>query len=157
MIIATQRTLLIPYNDSLQPEFLMLSCSVKNRATIHGAKTVAAAKVAFQKILLDPTIYGRAVLDNISRDYIGHIALSQLDRVPQLTFSFDKLYWDNGLASEALQAFFLNTREELKLSSVRALTCPNHLPSLQPLQKLGFHLQAEKEENGVVYYEWLYS
>lgn len=66
MAIVTRRMLLLPYNESLQLEFVMLNCCAKNRAEMNGPHTVASAKQLFEKILDDENIYSMAVLESTS-------------------------------------------------------------------------------------------
>lgn len=98
----------------------MLNCCAKNRAEMNGPHTVASAKQLFEKILDDRNIYSLAVLESSSRDYMGHIFISQLDSEPELGFIFDKAYWGKGLATEALKAFFPKACRELGLHKVTA-------------------------------------
>lgn len=153
MTIATRRTLLLPYNESLQSEFLMLNCCAKNRAEMNGPHTVASAKQLFQKLLHDPNLYSMAVLDNTTREYIGHVFISNLDGVPELGFIFDKLYWGKGLASEALKAFFPKALRERQIEKVIASVNLHHAPCLRLLQKLGFVIREEKQDGFGPYYE----
>ena len=94
MTIVTRRSLLVPYNESLQSEFLMLNCCAINRAEMNGAHTVASAKKLFNKVMTDRNVYAMAVLDSATRDYIGHVFISDLDNDPELGFIFDKNYWN---------------------------------------------------------------
>ncbi len=86
MAIVTRRMLLLPYNESLQLEFVMLNCCAKNRAELNGPYTVASAKQMFEKILDDENIYSMAVLESTSRDYMGHVFIANLDSEPELGF-----------------------------------------------------------------------
>ncbi|MEF1305962.1 GNAT family N-acetyltransferase, partial [Vibrio owensii] len=54
--------LLLPYNESLQLEFVMLNCCAKNRAEMNGPHTVSSAKQLFEKILDDENVHSMAVL-----------------------------------------------------------------------------------------------
>lgn len=131
----------------------MLHCNSQHQPTTHGLQTVAAAKSTFQHLLRDPHSYGRAVLDNVQREYFGHIALTHLNSAPTLIFLFEQWYWDNGMASEALLAFFSKALRELNLQTVRATTSTNYLPALKLLQTLGFQLHAERSDGSRLYYE----
>ena len=84
MTIVTRRALLVPYNDSLQSEFLILNCCAINRAQMNGPHTVSSAKQLFRKIMTDKSIYARAVLDSHTREYMGHVFISNLDTDPEL-------------------------------------------------------------------------
>ncbi|GLT17320.1 N-acetyltransferase [Vibrio zhanjiangensis] len=143
MIIATRRTLLMPYNESLQSEFLMLNYCTKNRMLMDGSYTVSSAKRLFQRILHDPSIYSLAVLDNQSRDYIGHVFIYNLDERPTLGFLFDKAYWGRGIASEVLSAFLPQALHHLHLYQVIASVDSHHIASIRVLEKIGFEQQSD--------------
>ncbi|MBU2895765.1 GNAT family N-acetyltransferase [Vibrio hepatarius] len=138
MIIATHRTLLVPYNESLQSEFLMLSYCTMNRIQMDDYHTVSSAKPLFQRILHDPTIYALAVLDNHSRDYIGHVCIYRLGESPELGFLFDKAYWGQGIGSEVLKAFLPKALLDLNLRQLVTTVDCNHIPSIRIVEKLGF-------------------
>ncbi|GAK86977.1 N-acetylglutamate synthase [Vibrio ponticus] len=138
MTIATRRVLLVPYNDSLLSDFVVLNCCVKNRAHMNGPYSVSKARELFENILSDDTRYDRAVLDSFTREYIGHISVQGLSTEPELVFIFDKAYWGQGIASEALGAFFSKALRDLNLNSVKATANVDHVASIRLLEKLGF-------------------
>lgn len=144
MTIVTRRVLLVPYNESLQSDFLVLNCCAKNRAQMNGPHTVATAKLLFQNILNDETLYARAVLDGRTRDYVGHIFISHLDSKPELGYIFDKAYWGQGIAYEALRAFFTKAVRDLRLPQINATSKVGHVASIRLLEKLGFELIGQK-------------
>ena len=154
MTIVTRRSLLVPYNESLQSEFLVLNCCAINRAQMNGPHTVSSAKQLFSKVMTDSTIYARAVLDSQTRDYMGHMFISDLDSEPELGYIFDKAFWGRGIASEALQAFFPKAIRDLQLDHVVATANIDHEPSISILKKLGFKLQGTKSDTFGPYYEF---
>ncbi|CAE6910460.1 COG1670 Acetyltransferases [Vibrio sp. B1FLJ16] len=153
MAIVTRRMLLLPYDESLQLEFVMLNCCAKNRAEMNGPHTVASAKQLFEKILDDKNTYSLAVLESGSRDYMGHIFISQLNSKPELGFIFDKAYWGKGLATEALKAFLPKACRELGLHKITATVNCGHLASLAVLEKLGFIKIRESKDLYGPYFE----
>ncbi|MEF1291534.1 GNAT family N-acetyltransferase [Vibrio sp. M260118] len=157
MTIVTRRSLLVPYNESLQSEFLMLNCCAINRAQMNGAHTVASAKKLFEKVLSDRNIYAMAVLDSHSREFIGHVFISDLDSQPELGYIFDKNYWGRGIASEVMQAFFPKAVRDLNLTKVIATANVGHEPSVRILEKLGFTLTAHKRDTFGPYDEYLFT
>ncbi|MEL7291760.1 MAG: GNAT family N-acetyltransferase [Pseudomonadota bacterium] len=157
MTIVTRRSLLVPYNESLQSEFLLLNCCAINRAQMNGAQTVSSAKQLFDKALNDRNTYAMAVLDSHSREYMGHVFICDLDSEPELGFIFDKDYWGRGLASEVLLAFFPKAVRDLNLTRVRATANIDHQPSIRILSKLGFHLCALKQDTFGPYNEYLFT
>ncbi|NOH78954.1 GNAT family N-acetyltransferase [Vibrio sp. RE86] len=157
MTIVTRRSLLVPYNESLQSEFLMLNCCVINRAEMNGAHTVASAKKLFNKVMTDRNVYAMAVLDSATRDYIGHVFISDLDNDPELGFIFDKNYWGRGIASEVLHAFFPKALRDLNLTHVYATANVGHEASISILQRLGFILNAHKKDTFGPYMEFVFT
>ncbi|UPQ87296.1 GNAT family N-acetyltransferase [Vibrio sinaloensis] len=157
MTIVTRRSLLVPYNESLQSEFLLLNCCAINRAQMNGAQTVSSAKQLFDKALNDRNTYAMAVLDSQSREYMGHVFICDLDSEPELGFIFDKDYWGRGLASEVLLAFFPKAVRDLNLTRVTATANVDHQPSIRILSKLGFELRALKQDTFGPYNEYLFT
>jgi len=157
MTIVTRRSLLVPYNESLQSDFLLLNCCAKNRAQMNGPHTVSAAKQLFSRMLHDETIYARAVLDSRTRDYMGHVFISNLDGLPELGYIFDKLYWGKGIASEVLVSFFNRAVRDLNLTQVMATVNHGHEPSIKLLKKLGFQLVANKRDTFGCYDEFRFT
>ncbi|WP_341658901.1 GNAT family N-acetyltransferase [Vibrio sp.] len=155
MIIATRRTLLVPYNESLQSEFLILNYCVRHSNQREALLTVSSAKGLFQRILHDPSIYALAVLDNHSRDYIGHVFIHDLDRQPELGFMFDKAYWGRGLASEVIGAFLPKALDDLNLQQVSAKVDSCHIPSIRVLEKVGFKRQGGDAYAAPYYYRYV--
>ncbi|EHA1125209.1 GNAT family N-acetyltransferase [Vibrio navarrensis] len=143
MTIVTRRTLLLPYNDSLKLEFVMLNCCAKNRAELGGPYTVANAKLMFDKVLNDPKIHAMAVLDNYNREYMGHVYISDCDSQPTLGFLFDKAYWGQGIATETLKAFLPKAVYDLQLDQVTAWVKPSNKAAIALLSKLGFYRQPQ--------------
>lgn len=157
MTIVTRRSLLVPYNDSLQSEFLMLNCCAINRAQMNGAQTVSSAKKQFEKVLNDRTIFAMAVLDSHTREYMGHVFISDLDTLPELGYIFDKEYWGRGIASEVVQAFFSKATRDLNLERVIATANVDHEASIRILKKLGFVLNAHKQDTFGPYDEFAFT
>ncbi|MCL9782771.1 GNAT family N-acetyltransferase [Vibrio sp. S4M6] len=154
MAIVTNRTLIIPYSESLQSEFLLLNCCSTNRAEMNGPHTLASAKALFREMLHNTNIYSMAVLDNRSREYMGHIFVSNLDARPELGFIFDSAYWGKGIATESLSAFFPRVCEEKQLSNVVATANVDHYASIAVLNNLGFKRTGQRFDKYGPYYEY---
>nr|WP_275658369.1 MULTISPECIES: GNAT family N-acetyltransferase [unclassified Vibrio] len=135
----------------------MLNCCAKNRAEMNGPHTVSSAKQLFQKVLHDHTIHALAVLDSRSREYMGHVFIYHLDTLPELGYLFDKAYWGQGFASEALKAFFPKVVRDLNLERVAATANTDHIPSIRILEKLGFELCAQKTDMFGPYNEYVFT
>ncbi len=157
MTIVTRRTLLLPYQESFKLEFVMLNCCAKNRAMMNGPQTVSQAKESFLQMLNDETIHCMAVLDSRVREYIGHVYIEHLNSEPELGFIFDKAYWGQGYAREALQAFFPKACLDLHLDHVVANVCPDNQAAIALLSKLGFQFVCERHDGErLVSYQFRY-
>ncbi|MCA2014495.1 GNAT family N-acetyltransferase [Vibrio tritonius] len=157
MTIVTRRTLLIPYTEALESEFLMLNCCVKNRAQMNGPKTVASARKLFQRVIGDPEYHAMAVLDNYNREYMGHVYVeTDIREQAELAYIFDKAYWGKGLATEALKAYFPHVCQQLNLTHVSATANIGHDASIAILRKLGFTMVGVDEDDFGQFYrfEW---
>jgi len=155
--IATRRVLLVPYTESLLSDFVVLNCCVKNRAKMNGPYTVSKAREVFEHILSDHTLYARAVLDSRTREYIGHIFISDIQSVPELGYIFDKAYWGEGIASEAVGAFFNKVLRDLSLHSVKATSSVDHPSSIRILEKLGFEKKGLNSDSHGPFFEYLFT
>lgn len=68
-----------------------------------------------------------AVLDNYNREYMGHVFIEfESEGRAELGFLFDKAYWGQGFASEALNAFFPNMCQRFGLQRVVATIKAQH-------------------------------
>ncbi|WP_394241962.1 GNAT family N-acetyltransferase [Vibrio astriarenae] len=153
MTLVTRRTLLLPYSNEFRNEFIMLNCCPKNRAQMNGPHTVASAKALFDSMLTDESTYAAAVVLSRTNEYIGHLFISELDTAPELGFIFDKSVWGQGLATEALQAFFPKALQHLGLKQVKASVNIGHTASLKLLAKLGFEVLGQNQDEFGPYYE----
>ena len=156
MTIATRRVILIPYNESLLSDFVVLNCCVKNRFYLDGPYSVQKAREEFSRLLNDKGICARAVLDGRTREYIGHIALYEVDVQPKLSFIFDKSSWGDGMATEALQAFFKKALRDLSLSCVSAVNQVEHIAASRVLEKLGFVNKGSSANGESQYFEFTF-
>lgn len=158
MTIATTRTLLTPYTETLEADFVILNCNAINRAQMNGAHSVSSAKKLFQTVLNDPSLYAMAVLDNKTRDYLGHVFLQHSDDgLAELGFIFDRSHWGKGIGFEALKAFLSKACWELSLMEVYATVNVGHQPSIRILEKLGFKQGAVKSDIHGPYYEYRFT
>ncbi|MGR5176100.1 GNAT family N-acetyltransferase [Vibrio parahaemolyticus] len=150
MTIATLRTILIPYTDHFESDFLMLNVCAKNRKHMNGPHSLAKARTIFRSILNDPNIYAMAVLDIRTRDYLGHVFIEHLDDgTAELGYIFDKQYWNKGIGTEVLRAFIPDAVFTLGLKTLTANVDIDHEPSIRLLKKLGFaQCGHDKDEHG---------
>ncbi|CAH0526698.1 GNAT family N-acetyltransferase [Vibrio hippocampi] len=158
MTIVTQRTLLVPYTEELESDFVMLNVCAKNRQHMNGAHTVDSARALFQKVLTDKQQYAFAVLDIRTRDFIGHVFISLNEPTAELGYLFDKKYWRQGYATEVLSAFVPEAMKALSLSALCASVDIGHTASLRLLDKLGFDWVSEASDEFGPYlnYQFIY-
>ncbi len=154
MTIVTRRTLLLPYHESFKLDFIKLNCCAQNRAEMNGPHTVSSALDLFERVTSGSDIYSMAVLDNGTRDYIGHLFISDLSSQPELGFIIDKAYWGEGIATEVLKAFFPKALKELGIDRVSATANTHHQASIQLLKKLGFEQTKTSKDLYGPYYEF---
>ena len=117
------------------------------------AKTVEEALEDFEKTLLpSSTSFGQTIYAD--KQYVGDIwcYCMDLSDTPNAMVSyciFDESYWNQGIATSALQQFLPLIREKFKLHSVGAFTYSDNLPSIRVLEKCGFQMLEEFFENGI--------
>ncbi|MFC3023073.1 GNAT family N-acetyltransferase [Vibrio zhugei] len=144
MTVVTRRMLLVPYIEALESEFLLLNCSEKNRAFMNGPLTVSLARQAFQRLLYEVDTQAMAVLNNVTREYMGHIGLDMVDdEVARLTILFDHSHWNHGYASEAITAFLPHICQQKRIKTVLMNVPVLHTVGLQLMKKLGFMQKAQ--------------
>lgn len=70
-------------------------------------------------------------------------------------FVFEQTLWGRGIASKALALFLQEIARRYGLKTVGALIFAGNYPSIRVLEKNGFHLEEEFEEEGRLsrYYE----
>ncbi|MGO1296822.1 MAG: GNAT family N-acetyltransferase [Vibrio sp.] len=144
MTVVTRRMLLVPYTEALESEFLVLNCSEKNRAFMNGPLTVSLARQAFQHLLYEIDTQAMAVLNNVTREYMGHIGLDMINpQAANLTILFDNSHWHKGYASEAITAFLPHICQQKQIKTVMMNVPIRHTVGLQLMKKLGFTQKAQ--------------
>ena len=96
--------------------------------------------------------YGRTIYADDT--YVGDIWCYCIheDTNPDAMLSycvFEKSYWNQGIATRAVQLFLEEITEKFALSSIGAFTYSYNLPSLKVLAKTGFRVVEEFLEDGV--------
>ncbi|MEZ8010865.1 MULTISPECIES: GNAT family N-acetyltransferase [Vibrio] len=157
MTIATSRTLLVPYTEQLQHDFIKLNCCPVNRSEMNGPHSIASAKFLFQEILQDNVGFCRAIIHNQTREYLGHVFISSEEGRHALGFILDKEYWNRGFASEVLKPFLSLVCFEERLTNVVATVNVGHNPSIKLLEKLGFEFKETKQDSFGPYHEYSYN
>ena len=97
-----------------------------------------------------------ALVHKIDRKMIGRCGLRFLEKTPevQLGYALDKVYWNQGLATEASLASLNYGFQILNLERIVALTLPENIASQRLMQKVGmkYEKNAHYYETDVVYY-----
>lgn len=118
-----------------------------------GVRTRAETETAIYNILKhwEQNNFGMwALLHKIDRKMIGRCGLCLLDKTPEieLGYTLDKVYWNQGLATEASFASLNYGFAILNLERIVAIARPENIASQRVMQKVGF-----KYENNARYYE----
>ncbi len=118
------------------------------------AKTVEEALEDYRKTLLpDATSFGETVFaDGI---YVGDVwcYCIDLNDEPNCMLSyciFDEDYRGKGIATEAVKLFIRKIRETYGVMTIGAFTYAGNTASIRVLEKNGFTLMEEFEEDGVL-------
>ncbi|MEG4023668.1 GNAT family N-acetyltransferase [Microcoleus sp. S13C4] len=97
-----------------------------------------------------------AVVHKIDRKMIGRCGLGFLDQTPEveLGYTLDKVYWNQGLATEASFASLNYGFQILKLERIVAIARPENIASQRVIQKVGmkYEKNAHFYETDVLYY-----
>lgn len=116
------------------------------------AKTVEEALEDYQASLHpNAASYGRTIIAD--GNYIGDMWCYCIDKneSPNAMLSyciFDSSYWKKGIATKAVSVFLDDIKEKYKLKTVGAFTFSDNLASIKVLERNGFSLAEEFEENG---------
>jgi RimJ/RimL family protein N-acetyltransferase len=116
------------------------------------AQTVEEAIEDYRKTLLaSATSFGQTI--RVEGRYIGDIwcYCINMNDIPNAMLSyciFDKEFLNRGIASESVRIFLNVVAEKYRISSVGAITYLMNVASIKVLEKNGFVLEEEFEENG---------
>lgn len=115
------------------------------------AQTVEEALDDYRETLLPNAVsYGRTII--VNGNYIGDIWCYCMDKneEPNAMLSyciFEKAYWSQGIATEAVTMFLKEIQEKYALSTIGAFTFSENLASIRVLEKNGFvELEAFSED-----------
>lgn len=122
-----------------------------------AAKTVEDALAMFRHSQLPvATSYGRTIY--VDGAYVGDVWCYGIqDDEPNAMLSyciFDQSCWGRGAATEAVRLFVNEVQERLALKSMGAFTYADNIASNRVLEKNGFQLAEELEEDGRVSAYW---
>ena len=124
-----------------------------------GVRTREATETAINTMLKrwEENNFGMwALVHKIDRKMIGRCGLGLLDKTPEveLGYAIDKVYWNQGLATEASFASLNYGFQILKLERIVAIARPENIASQRVIQKVGmkYEKNAHFYETDVVYY-----
>ena len=124
-----------------------------------GVRTREATEIAIHTMLKrwEENNFGMwALVHKIDRKMIGRCGLAFLDKTPEveLGYALDKVYWNQGLATEASFASLNYGFQILKLDRIVAIARPENIASQRVIQKVGmkYEKNARYYETDVVYY-----
>ena len=117
------------------------------------AKTVEEALEDYEKTLLPgATSFGQTV--HVDGKYVGDVwcYCIDLDDEPNCMLSFcifELEYWTKGIATVAVNMFIKNVCAKCKVKTIGAFTFSHNNASIRVLEKNGFVIAEEFEEDGV--------
>ncbi len=85
---------------------------------------------------------------------MGHVFICNLSTEPELGYIFDKAYWGQGFAKEALKAYFPKAVKDLKLNKVVATSNTHHQASIRLLKALAFEQVGESSDSFGPFYKF---
>ena len=118
------------------------------------AKTVQEALADYEQTLLtDAKSFGQTVY--VDGKYVGDVwcYCIDMDEEPNCMLSFcifELEYWSKGIATTAVEMFIQNICARYNIKSIGAFTFANNQASIKVLEKNGFTIMEEFEENGVL-------
>lgn len=123
------------------------------------AQTVEEALADYASTQLPgATSYGRTI--HADGRYVGDVWIYAIDQhdTPNAMLSycvFETEIWSRGVATAAVRLFLAEAEDRYGLASIGAFTYADNVASIRVLEKNGFALEEEFEEDGVVsrYYQ----
>ena len=118
------------------------------------AKTMAEALADYEKTRLPgATSFGQTILAD--GRYVGDVwcYCINMEDEPNCMVSFcvfELESWSKGIATAALKLFIKAIRDKYGVKTIGAFTYANNLASISVLEKNGFSVMEEFEENGVL-------
>jgi RimJ/RimL family protein N-acetyltransferase len=86
--------------------------------------------------------FGRwAVLDKVSKQFLGFGGLRSLFDTPEIVYHFAKASWGKGLATELARASLRFGFEDRKFRRIVAVAKPENHASVHVMEKLGMHFE----------------
>jgi ribosomal-protein-alanine N-acetyltransferase len=144
--------------EDLDDLFRIYSNPEVSRYISKGARTKDETKAALINIIKHwKHGFGMwAVVHKQSSKMIGRCGLCFLDNTPEveLGYALDKLYWNQGLATEASLVSLQYGFEQVGLERIVAIARPENIASQRVMQKVGmkYEKNARYYNSDVVYY-----
>ena len=157
--IETARLYLRQFTPDDLDELYRIYSDAETMKYLLGVRTREATESAIHAMLKrwEENNFGMwAVVHKIDRKMIGRCGLGFLDntREVELGYALDKVYWNQGLATEASFASLNYGFKILKLERIVAIARPENIASQRVIQKVGmkYEKNAHYYETDVVYY-----
>jgi RimJ/RimL family protein N-acetyltransferase len=157
--IETARLYLRQFTPDDLDELFRIYSDAEIMKYLRGVKTREETESAIHTMLKlwEENNFGMwALVHKIDRKMIGRCGLAFLDRTPEveLGYTLDKVYWNQGLATEASFASLNYGFETLKLDRIVAIARPENIASQRVIQKVGMKYEKNDHyyETDVVYY-----
>ena len=118
------------------------------------AKTVEEALEDYENTLLpNATSFGKTVY--VDGQYVGDVWCYCIDKDddPNCMLSFcifELEYWSKGIATSAVNKFIKNICDQYNVKTIGAFTFAHNIASIRVLEKNGFVIKEEFEEDGVL-------
>ena len=140
----TEATVREYFEKTQQPE-------IKTMLSQKAKSADEAVSDYYETLLPGSTSYGRTILaDGV---YVGDVWCYCIDKTdtPNAMLSFcvfEKTHWRKGIASEAVSLFLKVLKEKYGIGTVGAFTFSDNTASQRVLEKNGFQLMEEFDEDG---------
>ena len=140
--------------DSVKTYFEKSNIPEIRRVLPQKAKTVQEALEDYEQTLLpDAKSFGQTVY--VDGKYVGDVwcYCIDMDEEPNCMLSFcifEPEYWSKGIATTAVKMFIQNICDKYHFKSIGAFTFAHNQASLRVLEKSGFSIKEEFEEDGVL-------
>lgn len=146
--------------ERLRPEHVTeihrMQADPEQMALLGGARTEAETSAYMEKNLRHWEEHGfgtwllreRASGSVVGRAVLRHLLLEDIDEI-EVGYGFHQAWWGRGLAQEITRACLGYARDPIGARSVVALTHPFNARSHRVLERTGFRLEREIEQEGV--------
>ncbi|MGL4800170.1 MAG: GNAT family N-acetyltransferase [Cellulosilyticaceae bacterium] len=125
---------------------------IKKALPTKGCSEEQAIEMFRKSCLPNATSYGRVIY--VEGRYVGDVWCYGIDedngKFAMLSYAlFDKDIWGKGIATTAVGMFVDEVFERYKIDKIGAFTYSSNEASIRVLEKQGFHMAEEFEENAI--------